>query len=115
MVVLTILSFAPTIERLVDDEKSYTVTSVQESLGRRIMGSAYGIVTGILHQSHFPYLSLVEGSRSQYAIVVMNTTAVEQHWLAVEQESLFGRIFDGAYSKSLSHGVSGGKAHLGGI
>ena len=79
---------------------------MEEAFRRRVVRCAYGIVSGRLHQFYLPYLRLVEGCGTEDAVVVMYTSTVEQQRIAIEQQSLVGRIFYGAYSEGLCNRVA---------
>src|SRR5450756_1678937 len=94
MVVLPVLAFVPTVERLVDHENSQPVACVEKYRRRRIVASANGVESVRLHQFDAALFRAVNRRRSEQSVVMMHAAAFELEHLAVEPETILGVHFD---------------------
>ena len=103
MIVVIILLVTPSVKSLVYNEHTHLVASMQECFGRNVVGSAQSIESGFLELFHTVTLGTVESCRSQYAIVMMDATTVEQYGLAVKQQTAVSRPCNGTKPEPFLH------------
>ena len=86
-VVVLQLGRAPTVEGFTDNQHAQRVASIEERTRGGIVRGTDEVETSLLHQSHFANLCSVEGSCSEYTVVVMHAGTVQEHRLTIEHKA----------------------------
>ena len=93
------LRHIPAVKCLVHHIHAQSVTEFQRHLGGRIVRHADGVETTLLQNSDAPLLSIVKFTGSQNTMVMMDTSAPQQHTLPVDRHSLFCAPLQGTDAK----------------
>ena len=88
---------SPSVERFVDDQKPQVVARIEECLGGRIMRGAYGVESGLFHQSCLTPFRVAVGGGTERTVVVMHASAVQFYGFTVQDETFFGTVFHVAH------------------
>ena len=89
-IVVVGLGDIPAIEGLIHHIHTQLIADIQCDLGSRVVSDPQGIEAVFLQDADAPLLSIRELTSTQYAVVVVNAAAAEQHTLPVDQQARFG-------------------------
>ena len=87
MVIKRIFFGVPAVKAFINNQHAVLVTGVKKCRGHRIVGSAYGVETGIFQDPDLSFFQNVECTGTGDTIVMVNTAALQFDRLSVQKES----------------------------
>src|SRR5205085_1487230 len=87
VIVVRVLSLAPHVKGFINDHHTEPVAGIQECGRRRVVSEPQRVVPAGFQQFDAPLFGSIVSTRSERAVVVMQASAFELEWLAVQKKA----------------------------